>query len=307
MVMLGENPFLSDPNQNKVRKCLTALEFLAVQDIFLTETAEFADVVLPASSFFEKLGTYTNTDRRVQIGRPAVPTPGDARLDWQVICDLSARLGYPMPYDSPEQVFAEFADLTESYHGLRHDVLAGGGKIWPYLSGSRSEDRGSTADPRSSILDPSPYIGEKVLFGDRFPTPNGRGKFVPAEFAEAKDLPDADYPFVLNTGRVLEHWHTGTMTRRSYALDALSPGPFAEVHPDDLRQLDLADGQEVTVTSRRGAIRLPVRASDGILKGTVFVPFHFREAAANVLTNDALDPFGKIPEFKFCAVKVEPA
>jgi formate dehydrogenase major subunit len=277
-----------------------------VQDIFLTETAEFADVILPASSFFEKLGTYTNTDRRVQIGRPAVPPPGEARLDWKVICELSGRLGYPMPYDSPEQVFAEFAELTESYHGLRYDLLAGGGKIWPYLPGSGSEDPGSSEihDPRSSLPDPS-YIGEKVLFHDRFPTPTGRGKFVPAEYADAADLPDAEYPFVLNTGRVLEHWHTGTMTRRSYALDALSPGPFAEVHPEDLKQLGLVDGQEVSLKSRRGAIRLPLRASENVLRGTVFVPFHFREASANVLTNDVLDPFGKIPEFKFCAVRIE--
>jgi len=144
-----------------------------------------------------------------------------------------------------------------------------------------------------------------VLFGDRFPTPSGRGKFVPAEFAEAKDLPDAEFPLVLNTGRVLEHWHTGTMTRRAYALDALQPGPFVEVHPDDLARLGAADGQEVVVKSRRGAIRLPAKANPGIHRGTVFIPFHFREAAANVLTNDALDPFGKIPEFKFCAVRLE--
>jgi formate dehydrogenase major subunit len=149
------------------------------------------------------------------------------------------------------------------------------------------------------------YVGELVLFRDSFPTPSGRGKFVPAEFAEAKDLPDAEYPLVLNTGRVLEHWHTGTMTRRSYALDALEPSPFVEVHPDDLARLGLAAGEEVTVRSRRGAIRLPVRASAGVQAGSVFIPFHFREAAANVLTNDALDPFGKIPEFKFCAVKLE--
>src|SRR5262249_55927013 len=204
MFMLGENPFLSDPNINKVRKALANLEFLAVQDIFLTETAEFADVVLPASSFFEKLGTYTNTDRRVQVGRPALPLPGEARLDWQVLCELSTRLGYPMSYPSPAEVFAEFASLAPSYAGLNHVNLTGSGKIWP------------CPEPQTSV-------GELVLFGDRFPTPSGRGKFVPAEFAEAKDLPDAEFPLVLNTGRVLEHWHTGTMTRRSYALDALRP------------------------------------------------------------------------------------
>ena len=314
MVMLGENPFLSDPNINKVRKALSALEFLAVQDIFLTETAEFADVVLPASSFFEKLGTYTNTDRRVQIGRPTIQPPGEARLDWAVICDLSTRLGYPMHYDSPAQVFDELTALSPSYAGLNYANLSGGGKIWPYQPSWRAggvspllglaivhaSQQGADA-PRS----PSPYIGELVLFADQFPTPSGRAKFVPCEFTEAADLPDAEYPLVLNTGRVLEHWHTGTMTRRSAALDALRPGPFVEVHPADLAKHGLADGQEVTVRSKRGAIRLPAKASDGVQPGSVFIPFHFREAAANVLTNDALDPYGKIPEFKFCAVRLE--
>jgi formate dehydrogenase major subunit len=295
MLMLGENPFLSDPNQNKVRQALAALEFLTVQDIFLTETAEFADVILPASSFFEKSGTYTNTDRRVQIGRPAILTPGDARLDWRVLCELSTRLGYPMNYGSPEDVFAEFAGLSPSYHGLNYALLAGGGKVWPYSPASRAGLGTGSGE----------YVGELVLFGDSFPTPSGRGKFVPARYAEAKDLPDTEFPLVLNTGRVLEHWHTGTMTRRSYALDALEPSAFVEVHPADLQKLGARDGQEVTVRSRRGSIRLAARANDGVQPGTVFIPFHYREAAANVLTNDALDPFGKIPEFKFCAVKLE--
>jgi formate dehydrogenase major subunit len=299
MLMLGENPFLSDPNQNKVRKALASLDFLAVQDIFLTETAEFADVVLPASSFFEKEGTYTNTDRRVQIGRPVIPTPGEARLDWRVLCELSTRLGYPMNYASPEEVFDEFVSLSPSYHGLNYANLVGGGKVWPYVEGDRRQE---TGDRKDSGTD---YVGDLVLFGDSFPTPSGRGKFVPAEFAAAKDLPDAEFPLVLNTGRVLEHWHTGVMTRRSYALDALEPTPFVEVNPSDLAALGITDGQEVTVRSRRGSIRLPVRASDGVQVGSVFIPFHFREASANVLTNDALDPFGKIPEFKFCAVKLE--
>ena len=290
LIMMGENPFLSDPNQNKVRRALASLEFLATQEIFLTETAEFADVVLPASSFFEKEGTYTNTDRRVQIGRPVIPLPGEARLDWEVLCDLSTRLGYPMHYRSPREVFDELVSLSPSYAGLDYERLQGGGKVWPYApaNGQREE-----------------YIGELVLFGDRFPTPSGRGKFVPAEFTDAKDLPDAEFPLVLNTGRVLEHWHTGTMTRRSQALDALEPTPFVEVNPADLAALGLMDGREITVRSRRGAIRLAARANDGIQPGSVFIPFHFREAAANVLTNDALDPIGKIPEYKFCAVRIE--
>jgi formate dehydrogenase major subunit len=297
MIMLGENPFLSDPNQNKVRAALANLEFLAVQDIFLTETCEFADVVLPASSFFEKEGTYTNTDRRVQLGRPVIPLPGEARLDWQVLCELSTRLGYPMEYDSPAVIFDELVSLAPSYAGLDYENLAGSGKVWPYKPGKRKEE--------ASGKQSNEYVGDLVLFEAEFPTPNGRGRFVPAEFAEAKDLPDDEFPFVLNTGRVLEHWHTGTMTRRSYALDALEPTPFVEANPRDLATLNLVEGQEVTVRSRRGAIRLVARASDGVQPGSVFIPFHFREAAANVLTNDALDPFGKIPEFKFCAVRLE--
>jgi formate dehydrogenase major subunit len=245
-------------------------------------------VVLPASSFFEKEGTYTNTDRRVQIGRPALEPPGEARLDWRVICEIATRVGYPMTYSSVSEVFAEFASLTHSYAGLTYDNLGSTGKIWP-------------------CPDPDHSLGETVLFGDRFPTPTGRGKFVPCEFTDADDLPDREYPLVLNTGRVLEHWHTGTMTRRSQALDALQPGPFVEIHPADLLAIGAGDGDEVTVRSKRGAIRLPARESDKVQRGSVFIPFHFREAAANVLTNDALDPYGKIPEFKFCAVRVEKA
>ena len=286
MFMMGENPFLSDPNTNKVRKALANLEFLAVQDIFLTETAEFADVILPASSFFEKTGTYTNTDRRVQIGRETIEPPGEARRDWEILCDLSRRLGYPMNYASPEEIFAEFAGLTGAYRGLTYDQLAGAGKLWPI------EKRGDPETP--------------VLFHDRFPTPSGRGKFVPCKFEAAAELPDAEFPLVLNTGRLLEHWHTGTMTRRSHALDALQPGPFAEIHPSDLAKLGIADGAAATLRTRRGSIRLPLRAHERIIPGSIFVPFHFREAAANLLTIDELDPFGKIPEFKFCAVRIEP-
>ncbi len=287
MLMMGENPSLSDPNINKVHEALANLEFLAVQDIFLTETAEFADVVLPATSFFEKTGTYTNTDRRVQIGRQVVESPGEARLDWQVLCELATRMGYPMRYSSPEEIFAEFASLTRSYQFLDYATLGSVGKLWPLAAAGAEET--------------------PVLFADRFPTPSGKAKFVPAIFAPPAELPDEEYPFVLNTGRVLEHWHTGTMTRRSAALDALSPTPFAEVHPDDLARLGLTDGTRATLRSRRGAITLNVVAASRVMLGSVFIPFHFHEAAANTLTIDQLDPFGKIPEFKFCAVRLERA
>ncbi len=288
MIMMGENPFLSDPNTNKVRKALSALDFLCVQDIFLTETAEFADVILPATSFFEKTGTFTNTDRRVQIGQTALDPPGDARLDWQLICEISGRMGYPMEYESAEEIFAEFTSLAPSYSGLDYENLKPTGKLWP-------------------CPDPATSDGTQILFGDGFPTKSGRGKFVPAEYQPAAEVPDDEYPFVLNTGRLLEHWHTGTMTRRAKALDALQPIAFCEINPEDLAEIGADPGDQVTLSSRRGSISLVVRATSDVSRGSVFIPFHFREAAANTLTNDALDPFGKIPEFKFCAVKVEKA
>src|SRR3990170_243373 len=207
MYMLGENPFLSDPNVNKVRKALAALDFLVVQDIFLTETAEFADVVLPATSFPEKDGTYTNTDRRVQLGKEALTAPGAARPDWQIVCDIATRMGYPMRYDSPEQIFREMASLTPSYAGITYERLGDAGLLWPVPDASHG--------------------GTPVLFTDTFPS--GKGRFIPAELAPPRELPDDRYPFVLNSGRVLEHWHTGTMTRRAKVLDALEPEPFVEI------------------------------------------------------------------------------
>jgi formate dehydrogenase major subunit len=283
---MGENPFLSDPNVNKVRKALSNLDFLVVQDIFLTETAEFADVILPASSYMEKLGTYTNTDRRVQIGRPALSLPGEARLDWEIVCDLAGRMGYPMDYDGVEAIFDEFAALTDSYRDLDYENIGDTGRLWPA--------------PDRSAPD-----GIQVLFGEGFPTVDGRGKLVPCEVQAAYELPDEAYPMVLNTGRMLEHWHTGTMTRRTKALDAIAPEAIVEVHPDDLAALGIADGERVAVASRRGRIELVARAHRRVAPGNVFIAFHFREAAANLLTVDAIDPDGKIPEFKFCAVRVE--
>ena len=287
MYMMGENPFLSDPNLNKIRKALANLDFLVVQDIFLTETAEFADVILPATTKLEKVGTYTNTDRRVQVGRKALQPPGSAREDWKIISELSTACGYPMSYASSSDVFDEMTSLSPSYAGLTHENLGLTGKLWP------------CPDLETD--------GTQVLFGDTFPTPDGLGRFVPAEFTPAAEPPDDEYPFILNTGRLLEHWHTGTMTRRSRALHAIAPDARIEIHPDDLAALGARDGDQVNVASRRGSITLRVQASERLIPGSVFIPFHFREAAANVLTYDALDPYGKIPGFKFCAVRVETA
>ncbi|MEM7166635.1 MAG: formate dehydrogenase subunit alpha [Planctomycetota bacterium] len=286
MYVMGENPFLSDPNVNKVRKALANLDFLVVQDIFMTETAEFADVVLPASAYLEKLGTYTNTDRRVQVGRPALEMPGEARIDWEIVAEISNRIGYPMDYSGPEEIFAEFASVTDAYHYFTYDNLGETGKLWPNEKPEESD-------------------GPIVLFGDGFPTANGLAKFVPAKWEAAPELPDDEYPWVLNTGRLLEHWHTGSMTRRSYALDAIAPEANVSMNAEDAADLGLEHGQYVRVTSRRGSVALKLKISPREQRGSVFIPFHFREAAANLLTLDEIDPWGKIPEFKFCAVKVE--
>jgi formate dehydrogenase major subunit len=287
MYMMGENPFMSDPNMNKVRKALAHLDFLVVQEIFLTETAEFADVILPATTALEKDGTYTNTDRRVQIGRKVVDPPGDAKPDWWITCELSKRMGYAMDYAGPSEIFDELASLSPSLKGLNYGNLGDTGKLWP------------CPDPATD--------GINVLFDERFPTPNGRGKFVPAEWKPEAEPPDDEYPLILNTGRVLEHWHGGSMTRRSKALDALEPAAFIEIHPDDCARIGVAGGDRVKVTTRRGTIETWVRVGRRTPPGSVFIPFHFREAPANVLTNDVLDPTGKIPGYKFCAVRVERA
>jgi formate dehydrogenase major subunit len=288
MYMLGENPFLSDPNINKVRKALSALEFLVVEDIFLTETAEFADVILPASSYLEKDGTYTNTDRRVQLGHKVLDTPGEARVDWEVVQDIAGRLGLDWHYETPRDVFEEMVSVIPSYANLSYDNLGLTGKLYP------------NPDPEHSD-------GTVVMFTEKFNTDDGLAHLVPAEWLPARELPDERYPFVLNTGRMLEHWHTGSMTRRSYALDAIAPKPLVFVHPADAARLGLADGGLARVSSRRGTIELEVKVSHREALGNVFIPFHFREAAANLLTTDEIDPFGKIPEFKFCAVQIERA
>ena len=288
MVMMGENPFLSDPNINKVRQALTALDFLAVQDIFLTETAEFADVILPATSYLEKDGTFTNTDRRVQRGRKALDPPGDARPDWWIVQEIANRVGLKMDYRSPREVFEEMVPLMPSHTNLDWDVLGATGKLYP------------NPDPEHSD-------GTVVLFDETFATPDGRANLVAAEWLPAKELPDAEYPFILTTGRLLQHWHTGTMTRRSKALDAIAPKAQVYLNADDAARIGVTEGDFARVTSRRGSIEIEVTISNRETPGACFIPFHFREAAANFLTIDEIDPIGKIPEFKFCAVKIEPA
>ncbi len=287
MYIEGENPAMSDPNQNHARAAFAALEHLVVQDIFLTETAGFADVILPASAFYEKTGTFSNTDRRVQIGRQAVNPPGDARQDLWIIQEIANRLGCGWNYRGPEDVFNEMRQAMTSIAGMTWDRL---------------EREDSLTYPLEHIGDP----GQPIIFTDGFPTATGRGKFVPAEFIHADELPDGDYPLIFITGRQLEHWHTGSMTRHSATLDAIEPDPVANLHPDDLNRLGVEAGGLITIQSRRGTITAYARSDIGIQKGCVFMAFCYNEASANLLTNEALDPSAKIPEFKFCAVKAVP-
>jgi formate dehydrogenase major subunit len=285
MYIMGENPAMSDPDVDHAREALAALDHLVVQDIFLTETAYLADVVLAATAWPEKVGTVTNTDRMVQLGRKAIEPPGGAKEDFWLLTELGRRLGLDWNYAHPRDVFAEMRTCMDSIAGI----------TW-----ERLERESSVTYPCVEEGDP----GEPVVFIERFPTSSGRGKFVPADLIPAAERPDAEYPSVLITGRQLEHWHTGAMTRRAAALDALEPEPVASVHPLDLQQMGVAGGDVITITSRRGSISLYARADEGMPRGSVFVPFCYYEAAANMLTNPVLDPFAKIPEFKYCAVKV---
>jgi formate dehydrogenase major subunit len=285
MYIMGENPAMSDPDVDHARAAMAKLEHLVVQDIFLTETAYLADVVLPATAWPEKDGTVTNTDRMVQLGRKAIEPPGEAREDFWILVELGRRLGLDWKYTHPKDVFNEMRGCMDSIKGI----------TWERL------ERDSTVTyPCENEGDP----GQPVVFTTHFPTPTGRAKFVPADLIPAAEQPDRDYPMVLITGRQLEHWHTGAMTRRAGVLDAIEPEPVASIHPDDLAKLGVKAGQVVSVESRRGRIALYARADAGTPRGAVFIPFCFYEAAANLLTNPALDPVGKIPEFKYCAVKV---
>ena len=284
MFVEGENPAMSDPNQNHVREALSALEHFVVQDIFLTETAGFADVILPASAFYEKTGTFSNTDRRVQMGRQAVNPPGDAKQDLWILQEIANRLGCGWDYKGPEDVFEEMRQAMTSIAGMTWD---------------RIENEDSLTYPLENVGDP----GEPIIFTDGFPTETGKGKFVPAEFIHADELPDQEYPLIFITGRQLEHWHTGSMTRTSMTLNAIEPDPVVSVHPEDLKQLGIEPGGIITIASRRGKITAYARSELGIQKGSLFMAFCYNEASANLITNEALDPSAKIPEFKFCAIK----
>ncbi len=286
MYILGENPAMSDPDLNHAREALAHLEHLVVQDLFLTETAFHADVVLPASAWPEKDGTVTNTNRQVQMGRRALPLPGEAKVDWWITQEIARRMGLKWNYAHPSEIYTEMAALMPSLANIS----------WDRISRESAVIYPSDAPDRP---------GHDIVFGDRFPTQDGRGKLVPAHITPPDELPDPQYPMVLSTGRQLEHWHTGAMTRRASTLDALEPGPVANLSRGEIAKLGIAPGDRIRVTTRRGSIELYARQDDAIPDGVVFIPFAYVEAAANLLTNPALDPFGKIPEFKFCAARVE--
>ena len=288
MYILGENPAMSDPDVTHARQALASLQHLVVQDIFLTETANFADVILPAAAFYEKNGTVTNTNRQVQMGRAAAQPPGEAREDWAITVALAQRLGLNWAYSHPSDVFAEMKQGMKSLNNI---------------SWARLMDESAVTYPSLSPTDP----GQAIVFGDGFPRADGRARFAPAQVIAPDEQPDRDYPMVLTTGRQLEHWHTGSMTRRSVVLDAVEPQANCSLHPATLRKLGVAPGGMVRLETRRGAIEVMAREDRAVAPDMVFLPFAYVEAAANILTNPALDPYGKIPEFKYAAVRVTAA
>ncbi|MFL4981950.1 MAG: formate dehydrogenase subunit alpha [Xanthobacteraceae bacterium] len=287
MYIMGENPAMSDPDLNHAREALARLEHLVVQDLFLTETAAYADVVLPASAWPEKDGTVTNTNRQVQMGRQALPLPGESKQDWWLVQEIGRRIGLPWNYRHPSEIYTEMASLMPSLDNI---------------SWERIERESAVTYPADAPDQP----GRDVVFDKGFPRPGGFGKLVTAKLQPPDEEVDASFPFVLTTGRQLEHWHTGAMTRRAVNLDALEPGAVASLSRNDIAKLGIQPGDLIRVSTRRGTVELNVRQDDAIPDGVVFIPFAFVEAAANLLTNPALDPFGKIPEFKYCAAKVEP-
>lgn len=285
LYIMGENPALSDPNLNRTRKALEKIDFLVVQDIFLTETAEFADVVLPSRCFAEKDGTFTNTERRVQRIRKAVDGPAGTRDDWEIICTLSAEMGHPMAYSHPAEIMDEIASLTPIYGGMSYDRLDDVGIQWPCLNRE--------------------HMGTRFLHKGTFK--RGKGRFHAVEFREPAELPDKKYPLILSTGRILYQFHTGTLSRKSAAIAQVSPTGYVEIHPDDAKKYGIREGDEVKVTTRRGKVTTLASITPTVLKGCLFMPFHFREGPANMLTNDVLDPVAKIPEYKVCAANVRKA
>ncbi len=287
MFIEGENPAMSDPDLNHAREALASLDHLVVQDLFLTETAFHADVILPASAFAEKTGTFTNTDRRVQLARPVIKPPGDARQDWWIIQEIAQRLGLEWSYDGPSDIFAEMAQIMPSLANI----------TW-----ERLEREGAVTYP----VDTPDKPGNEIIFYSGFPTESGRAKIVPANVLPPDEVPDDDYPMVLSTGRVLEHWHTGSMTRRAGVLDAIEPEAVAFMSPHDLWSAKLNPGDSIRIETRRGAVETKVRSDRDVPQGMVFMPFCYAEAAINLLTNPALDPYGMIPEFKFCAARIAP-
>jgi formate dehydrogenase major subunit len=286
MYVEGENPAMSDPDLHHARGALAKLQHLVVQDLYVTETAMYADVILPASAWPEKDGTASNTNRTVQMGRQAVNPPGDARQDWWIIQELANRMGLNWSYTHPKDVFAEMKQAMPSLNNL----------TWERL------------EREHSVTYPCPaedHPGNDIVFIDRFPIEGGRGKFVAADIVDPDERPDDEYPVILTTGRQLEHWHTGSMTRRSAVLDALEPEAVATLSREELAKIGAKAGDMIRVSTRRGSIELLAREDADVPAGVIYIPFCFSEAAVNMLTNAALDPVGKIPEFKFCASRIE--
>ena len=286
MYVMGENPAMSDPDAKHAREALAKLDHLVVQEIFLTETAFHADVVLPASAFPEKSGTFTNTNRQVQMARPALDLPGDAKQDWWIIQELANRMGLNWTYSGPKDVYEEFRSVMASIKGISWDRL---------------EREDAVTYPCDSEDEP----GKAVIFGEGYPTANGRVKLVPTDLLPPAELPDDQYPMVLTTGRLLEHWHTGAMTRRASVLDTIEPEGQVHMHPKWMDEKGILPGEMVAVSTRRGAVQLKARADRDVTPGMIFIPFCFAEGPANMLTNPQLDPYGKIPEFKFCAARID--
>jgi formate dehydrogenase major subunit/formate dehydrogenase alpha subunit len=285
LYVIGENPVVSDADVNHAEKCLDNLEFLVVQDIFLTETAQRADVVLPSACYAEKEGTFTNSERRVQRVRKAVEPPGEAWDDWKIFCEIATRMGFPMAYDSSQQIMEEISKVTPSYAGISYERIEHEGLHWPC----------PTAE----------HPGTPILHGAQFT--RGKGLFHAIDYIEPAEMTDAEYPLYLTTGRLLYQYHTGTMSMRTSGLNQIAPEAFVEISPQDARKFELEEGTLVNIDSRRGTIQARIKISRKAVDGTVFIPFHFSTAAANRLTNGALDPISGIPEFKVCAVKVSRA